>query len=176
MERVGIFMLLSFAVATQMLPAEAANASSPGTTRLYVGTHLGDSVVGGLLGLQINKSFSLEVRYDFIDNVNQPTRIVEASCVGIAGIGMYPVRLAKMKRLFIFLKAGYEQTTSRTTVNDPGIPGLFPPTTTITNEVTRRPVAGAGVHHDFSSSFSGRFGLNAVGSDHSIYVAAIYKF
>jgi hypothetical protein len=174
MQRIRTFILLSFATAV-MLPAQV-DAATSGTTRLYVGAQLGDSVVGGLIGLQINKSFSVEARYDYIDTVNQPNTTIDASTVGITGIGMYPVRFGKMAPFSIFMKAGYEQTTTETTTHDPGIPGLFPPTTTITTEDKKRVVVGAGVQFDFSQDVSGRIGFNAVGSDHTAYLTAIYKF
>jgi hypothetical protein len=31
------------------------------------------------------------------------------------------------------------------------------------------------VQHDFTQKFSGRIGANFIGSDHSIYLTAIYK-
>jgi Outer membrane protein beta-barrel domain len=176
MERILTVTLLSFAIAAPALAAPAANAVNPDATRLYVGAQLGDSIVGGLLGLQINRTFSLEVRYDYIDTIYQPNTTIKASSVGIAGIGMYPVKLGDMDTFYIFGKAGYERTTTKTTTSDPGIPGLFSASTTVTTNVRKRPVVGAGVHYDFSQHASGRIGVNAVGGDHSVYIAALYKF
>ncbi len=176
MKQVRAFVLLSFATAAIVLPSQAAYAAKPGETRLYIGTQLGDSVVGGLLGLQINKSFSLEARYDHVDTVREGNTTTEASTVGLTGIGMYPVKFGKMNPFYIFLKAGYEQTTTEESVYDPGIPGLFEPSTTVTTTERRRTVVGAGVHRDFSRSVSGRIGMNAVGSDHTVFLTAIYKF
>ncbi len=175
MQRIRTFILLSFAVAA-MLPLQAASAASSDPTRFYVGAQLGDSVVGGLLGLQINKTYSIEARYDYIDTVDQPNITIDAYTVGITGMGMYPVRFGKMAPFSVFMKAGYEQTTTETTTNDPGIAGVFPPTTTVTTKEEKRVVVGAGVQFDFSRNVSGRIGLNAVGSDHTAYLTAIYKF
>jgi opacity protein-like surface antigen len=175
MQQIRTFILMSFAIAASALPVQTF-AASPDSTRFYVGAQLGDSVVGGLLGLQINKTYSMEVRYDYIDTVDQPNTTVDASTVGITGMGMYPVRFGKARPFAVFMKAGYELTTTETTTNDPGIAGVFPPTTTVTTKEEKRVVVGAGVQFDFSQNVSGRIGLNAVGSDHTAYLTAIYKF
>lgn len=174
MKRILPIFILSFAITVPVLAAPGA--SNPDATRLYVGMQLGDSIAGGLLGLQINKSFSLEARYDYIDTVYLPKTTVKASSVGFAGIGMYPIKIGDLEPFYLFGKAGYERNTSKSTTSDPGIPGLFLPTTTTTTTVRKRSVVGAGVHYDFSNNFSGRIGMNAVGGDHSTYIAAIYKF
>jgi hypothetical protein len=177
MERILSITMLSFFIVTPVLAAPAAaNASKADATRLYVGAQLGDSVVGGMLGLQINRAYSLEVRYDYIDTVYEPNTTTKASRTSVAGIGMYPLKIADIDSLFIFGKAGYERTTTKTTANDPGIPGFFPATTTITTTARKRVIVGAGVQYDFSRDVSGRIGMNAVGSDHSVYLTAIYKF
>jgi hypothetical protein len=178
MERILAITLLSFFIAAPAAAAPAAAATNPkaDATRLYVGAQLGDSIVGGMLGLQINKTYALEARYDYVDTVYQPNTTIKASSTGIAGLGMYPLKFGDMEPFFIFLKAGYERNTTKSTTNDPGIPGFFPATTTVTTTVRKRVIVGAGVQYDFSRDTSGRIGMNAVGSDHSVYLAAIYKF
>jgi len=182
MERILPITLLSFAIAAPLvaLPAAAAPASKAANsdaTRMYVGAQLGDSIVGGLLGLQINSTFSFEARYDYIDTIYYPNTTIKASSTGVALLGMHPVQLGDMDPFSIFLKAGYERTTTKTTTTDPGIPGLpFPATTTVTTTVRKRAVVGAGMQFDLSPDVSGRIGMNAVGSEHSVYITAIYKF
>jgi hypothetical protein len=143
---------------------------------MYVGAQLGDSVVGGLIGLQMSKIYSLEVRYDYVDPIYQPNNTVESSTADISGLAMFPLKLANLDPFFIYAKAGYEQNTEETTVTDPGLPGITPPTTTTTTVVRKRVTAGAGLQHDFSNNASGRIGINAVGSNHTVYLTAIYKF
>jgi len=143
---------------------------------LYVGAQLGDSIVGALLGLQINKMYSLEFRYDYVDPIYQPNYTFNSSSAGIAGIAMFPLKLNDMEPFFIFVKAGYERTKDKSTTYDPGLPGYFPPTTTVTTTTRNRVVVGAGAQYDFTRSVSGRIGMNSIGSDHSVYLAAIYKF
>jgi len=167
------------APATTAAPALApAPAPAPDSSRwrMYVGAQLGDSVVGGLIGLQINKTYSLEARYDYVDPIYQPNNTVESSNADISGLAMFPLKLGNMDPLFIYAKAGYERTTEETTITDPGLPGITPPTTTTTTVVNKRVTAGAGLQHDFSNNATGRIGVNAVGSNHTVYLTAIYKF
>ncbi len=175
MKRHRFFTLLLF-LAAPVLWMPSANAASADATRLYVGAQLGDLAVGGILGLQINKTFSVEARYDYIDTENQLNTTIDEYCVGLTLIGMYPVKFGKMSPINLFMKAGYEQTTTETTTYDPGIPGIYDPTTTITTKERRRTVVGAGAQFDLSADMSGRIGVNAVGSDHTVFITAIYKF
>ena len=164
----------AIATAPATLPAKGA---APETSHwLYVGAQLGDSIVGGLLGLQFTKIYSLEVRYDYVDPVIQPNNKVTASSTGAALVAMFPVKFRGIDPFFLFAKAGYERTQSKSTTSDPGIPGLFPASTSVTNTVTNRATVGAGAQYDFTNNVSGRIGMNAIGSDHSVYLSAIYKF
>ncbi|GEM_PF-6395837 len=196
MEKVLLIILMSLAAAAQAseatapatLPTKgAATATAPATLPakgaatdtshwLYVGAQLGDSVVGGLLGLQFTKIYSLEVRYDYVDPVIQPNNKVTASSTGAAFVAMFPVKFSGVDPFFLFAKAGYERTESKSTTSDPGIPGLFPASTSVSTTVTNRATVGAGAQYDFTNNVSGRIGVNAIGSDHSVYLAAIYKF
>ncbi len=175
MKRICGYIVLMSAVVAAALPVQAAAASPSNATRFYVGAQLGDSAAGGILGIQINSSFSLEARYDYIDTENQPNTTTDAYCIGLTGIGMYPVKFGKMAPFYLFMKAGYEQTTTETTTHDPGLPP-FPPSTVVTTTEEKRVVVGAGAQFDFSQDFSGRVGMNAVGSDHTAFITAIYKF
>ena len=164
----------AIAAAPATLPAKGA---APETSHwLYVGAQLGDSIVGGLLGLQFAKIYSLEIRYDYVDPVIQPNNKVTASSTGAALVAMFPVKFKGVDPFFLFAKAGYERTQSKSTASDPGIPGLFPPSTSVTSTVTNRATVGAGAQYDFTNNVSGRIGINAIGSDHSVYLSAIYKF
>jgi opacity protein-like surface antigen len=181
MERILLFILLSFAIAAPACAAPVAAAPPHAATAdnshwLYVGAHLGDSVVGGLLGLQFTRKYSLEFQYNYIDTVYQPNTTIKSSSTGVSAVGMFPVQFSGMDPFFIFAKAGYERTKEKSTTSDPGIPGLFPATTTISTTFRKRVTVGAGAQYDFSNNVSGRIGMNAIGSDHSVYLSAIYKF
>ncbi len=182
MERILPISLLSFAIAASLfaLPAAAARTSKAANgdaSRMYIGTQLGDSIVGGLLGVQISKTYSLEARYDYIDTIYQPNTTIKANSAGIALLGMHPVQVGDLEPFFVFLKAGYERSTTKTTTIYPGLPGIPNSATTIVaTTVRKRAVVGAGVQFDLSPNFSGRIGKNAVGSEKSVYITAIYKF
>jgi len=193
MKQILFFILLSFTISAPTVNAATSRvtpkAKSPTKAKpapaepshnrhreLYVGAQLGDSIVGGLLGITISNIYSLEVRYDYADPVYQPNNTVNSSSVGISGIAMFPLKVKDLEPLFMFAKAGYERSKVESTTNDPGIPGFFPPTTTIIITTRKRVTVGAGLEHDFNKNFSGRIGVNFVGSDHSTYLTAIYKF
>jgi hypothetical protein len=191
MEKILPVILLSLAIAA---PASAATvAATPGTAAptpvatpparaadsnhwLYISAKLGDSTVGGLLGLQFTKRYSLEFNYDYIDSVYQPNYTVKSSTTGVAAVGMFPVKFGELDPFFIFAKAGYERNTTKATTFNPGIPGLLVGSTTVSTTIRKRPVVGIGAQYDFTRNFSGRIGKNAVGTDHSVYIAAIYQF
>lgn len=193
MEKILPVIMLSLAVAAPAnaaplatVPATGAPVAVAPTTPpprvaesnhwMYLGAKLGDSTVGGLLGLQFTKRYSLEFSYDYIDTVYQPNYTVKSSTTGVAAVGMFPVKFGELDPFFIFGKAGYERNTTKATTFDPGIPGLFSSTTTVTTTIRKRVAVGIGAQYDFTRSFSGRIGKNAVGTDHSVYIAAIYKF
>jgi opacity protein-like surface antigen len=186
MEKVLLIILMSLvavasasaATAPAVVPATpVTGVAAPDTSHwLYAGAQLGDSIVGGLLGLQFTKSYSLEVRYDYIDPVIQPNNKVTASSTGAALVAMFPVKFSGIDPFFLFAKAGYERKETKSTTSDPGIPGLFPASTSVSSTVTNRATVGAGAQYDFTNNVSGRIGMNAIGSDHSVYLSAIYKF
>lgn len=148
--------------------------------RIYIGTQLGDSIVGALVGLQLNKMYSVEARYDYVDTIYLPTSDTKSSNIGIAGVALFPLRLSDfklndMEPFYVFAKVGYERSTKKVTTNDPGIPPFFPATTTAVTTVKSRLLIGGGAQYDFSKKFSGRVGVNFIGSDNSVYLTVIYK-
>ncbi len=194
MEKILPVVMLSLAVASPASAAPLATAPASATPVsvapaaqslraaesnhwMYLGAKLGDSTVGGLLGLQFTKRYSLEFSYDYIDSVYQPNYTVKSSTTGVAAVGMFPVKFGELDPFFIFARAGYERNTTKATTYDPGIPGLpLGSTTTVSTTIRKRPVVGIGAQYDFTRNFSGRIGKNAVGTDHSVYIAAIYQF
>ncbi len=165
-------------------PAEIPVTTAPADakfSRVYLGMQLGDSIVGGLVGLQVSKMFSVEARYDYVDTIYVPNGNTKSSNLGIAGVALFPLKLSDLKLsdmepFYLFGKAGYERSTKKTTSVSPdlGVPG-FPSTTTITTTVKGRLLIGCGAQYDFSKKFSGRVGVNFVGSDNSMYLTTIYK-
>lgn len=159
-------------IATNPAPTPPTETTRP---RLYVGTQLGDSIVGGLIGLQLTKLYAVEARYDYVDTIYLPNGNTKSSTIGVAGIALFPLKLSNLEPFNLYAKVGYERNTLQTTITDAGIPP-FPATTTITTTVRGRVLLGGGGQYDFSNKMSGRVGMNFIGSDHSIYIAALYKF
>ncbi len=153
----------------------------PKFSRIYLGAQLGDSIVGGLVGLQISKMYSVEARYDYVDTVYIPNSNTKSSNFGLSGVALFPLKLSELKLsdmepFYVFAKAGYERSTVKTTVTDPGLgtPGLTGSSNT-TTIVKGRLLIGGGTQYDFTKKFSGRVGVNFIGSDNSVYLTVLYK-
>ena len=119
----------------------------------------------------------MELSYDYVDPINTPNTTLEAYRIGASGLAMFPVKFSEMGPMAIYVKVGYARTSDKSTVTDPGlgIPG-FPATTIVTTTIKTGVVAGAGAQVDLSNRTSARLGVNYVGSDRSVYLAALYKF
>lgn len=154
---------------------ETPPAVDPKFSRIYLGAQLGDSIVGGLVGLQISKMYSLEARYDYVDTIYLPNENTKSSNIGISGVALFPLKLSDMEPFYVFAKAGYERSMVKKTYSDPGTPPFIPASTTVTTTVRQRLLIGGGAQYDFSKKFSGRVGVNFIGSDNSLYLAVIYK-
>lgn len=162
-------------------PALSNPAVEPKFSRIYLGAQLGDSIVGGLVGLQLSKMYSVEVRYDYVDTVYIPYSNTKSSNIGLSGVALFPLKLSDLKLsdmepFYVFAKAGYERSTVKTTVTDPGLgtPGFSPSSNTSTI-VKGRLLIGGGAQYDFTNKFSGRVGVNFIGSDNSVYLTVLYK-
>jgi hypothetical protein len=81
-----------------------------------------------------------------------------------------------MEPFYVFAKTGYERSTVKTTTTDPGLgtPGLLGSSNT-TTIVRGRLLIGGGTQYDFTKKFSGRVGVNFIGSDNSVYLSVLYK-
>lgn len=148
-------------------------ALNPG---IYAGAQLGDSTVGALLGYQINKTYAIEGSLDYVDAIYTPTTALQIYRAGITGLAFFPIKFNDLGPMSLYVKVGYGLTSSKFTLKDPGIPPLFPPTSIATTTVTTNVTAGAGVQLDLTSDTTARLGINFVGLDRSIYLAAFYRF
>jgi hypothetical protein len=169
-------------IATPIETPTATNSTvEPKFSRMYLGAQLGDSIVGGLVGLQISKMYSVEVRYDYVDTVYIPNSNTKSSNIGLSGVALFPLKLSELKLsemepFYVFAKTGYERSTVKTTTTDPGLgtPGLLGSSNT-TTIVRGRLLIGGGTQYDFTKKFSGRVGVNFIGSDNSVYLSVLYK-
>jgi len=162
--------------APRATPPAAPARSSANNSPYYVGAQLGDSSIGVLVGYQINKMFAMEFSYDYADPKYTPTTVSETSRISASGLALFPIKFSEMGPMAIFVKAGYARTTDKFTVNDPGLGPGFPATSTVTTTVKTGVIGGAGVHVDLSAHTSARLGFHVVGSDRSVYMAAMYRF
>jgi len=167
-------------------PARAAPVATPATARtspqpedhsaFYIGAQVGDSTIGALIGYQLSKMYAMEIAYDYVDPINQPNTTIEKSRVGLSALALFPVKFNALGPMAIYIKVGYGRTTEKTTVTDPGTPGFIAASTTVTTKLTTGVTGGAGVQVDLSTSTAARLGVNYVGGDRSVYLAALYKF
>ena len=137
---------------------------------------MGDSTIGAFLGYQISKMYAMEVSYDYVDPVRTPTTSLEVSRIGASGLAIFPIKFSEMGPMAIYIKVGYGRTTEKYTVNDPGTPPFLPATSTVTTTIKTGVTGGAGVQVDLSTNSTARLGVNYVGGDRSVYLAAMYKF
>lgn len=136
---------------------------------------MGNSTIGALLGYQISKMYALEISYDYVDTVRTPTTALEISRIGTSGLAIFPIKFSEMGPMAIYIKVGYGRTTEKYTVNEPAA-GPLPATSTVTTTIKTGVTGGAGVQVDLSSNTAARLGVNYVGGDRSVYLAAMYKF
>ena len=160
-------------------PPPPPRVATPATSNsgFYVGAQLGDSTIGALLGYQFSKMYAMELTYDYVDPKYTPTTTLEKSRAGISGLALFPIKFNEMGPMAIYIKVGHGRTTEKLTVNDPGL-GIpaFPATTTQTTTLTTGVTASAGAQVELSNNTRARLGVNYVGGDRSVTLAAIYKF
>jgi len=156
-------------------PARTAQAAEKNSA-FYMGAQVGDSTIGAFLGYQLSKMYAMEIAYDYVDPIKQPNTTIEKSRIGMSGLALFPVKFSELGPMAIYIKVGYGRTTEKTTVTDPGIPGFIAPSTTVTTKLATGVTGGAGVQVDLSTNSTARLGVNYVGGDRSVYLAAMYKF
>lgn len=164
----------SAAVAAPTVPARPSSATAS-HSGFYIGGQVGDSTIGALLGYQLNKMYAMEFSYDYVDPVRTVTTTLDISRVGLSGLALFPIKFSDMGPMAIFIKVGYGRTTEVYTVNEPAV-GALPATTTVTTTLKTGVTGGTGVQVDLSQNSTARLGVNYVGGDRSVYLAAMYKF
>ena len=148
-------------------------------TPLYAGIQIGDDSVGAFLGYQINRMFAVEAHYAKSNsNISHAGVTVDTSTVskGIVGIATFPMKLREVLPYDLFVKAGYERTNTTDTYSSPAsFPSLIPNNGSISSQKNQL-IIGGGAEYDFTKYLTGRMGLDFLGKDRSINVAAIFKF
>jgi hypothetical protein len=146
---------------------------------LYAGIHLDDTSVGALLGYQVSKKYAVEAHYSRSDSkISHAGVTVDSSItgVGIVGIALFPMKLNDVLPYSLFAKAGFEHTTNNETYSIPtSVTLTLPYHSNIINRKNQS-IFGGGAEYDFSNKVMGRMGVDFLGKDRTINLAAIYKF
>ncbi|MEQ1526158.1 MAG: hypothetical protein ABL911_05405 [Gallionella sp.] len=166
MKRVWGGALLSLLIA---IPAWA--------TPLYVGLLLDDSSVGGILGFQVNARYAAELHAakssSTISHANVSV-VTDTTKVGIDGIARFPMKLNEVLPYSLLVKLGWARTTDNAIYTIPNSVSLLD-SGRVTNRKNQFKFGGA-AEYEFKNKFVGRVGLDFLGKDKSIYLAALYKF
>jgi hypothetical protein len=146
---------------------------------LYAGIRVEDNTTGLLLGYQINEKYAIEAhRTNSSSQFTHAGVIVDTSTnsTGIVGIALFPVKLRDVLPCNLFVKAGYERTSTTETYS---IPASLTYTLPYNDKISNRKnqlIFGGGAEYSFTKYLTGRMGLDFLGSDRSIYLGAIFKF
>ena len=144
---------------------------------LYTGIQIGDKSVGALIGFQIDKRYAIEGHYSRSDsNISHAGVTVDTATtgLGVTGNARFPMKLNDVLPYFLFAKAGWERTTNNETYTVPNTSALLS-SGRITSHKNQF-IFGGGAEYEFTKNISGRMGVDLLGKDKSINLAALYKF
>jgi opacity protein-like surface antigen len=150
-----------------------------GATPIYTGLQVGDSSVGILLGNQIDSKYAVEAHLSkFKSNITHAGVTVDSAMtgLGVTGIARFPMKLNDLVPYSLFVKAGFERTTSNETYSIPTSVTLTLPYKDKISSSKNQFILGGGAEFDFSKKVVARMGVDFIGKDKSINLAAIYKF
>jgi hypothetical protein len=145
----------------------------------YAGLQISDESVGVLLGYQISKMYAIEGHYSKSDSLISHAGVtVDTSTVGagLVGLALFPMKLNDVLPYFLFAKAGYEHTTDNETYSIPASVTLTLPYSDTIKNSKNQFIIGGGAEYDFTKYDMARMGLDFIGDNRSIYLAAIHKF
>jgi hypothetical protein len=146
---------------------------------LYAGIQIDDTSAGLLFGYPISKTYAIEAHY-----TKSSSRISHAGVtvdtastgMGVVGVARFPMKLNDGLPYSLFVKGGYEHTTSTDTCSIPTSATLTLPYDNAITSHKNQVLFGGGAEYDFSTSLIGRLGMDFLGGDRSINLAAIFKF
>ena len=147
-------------------------------TPLYAGIQLGDDSIGGLLGFQINKRYAVEGHFSHADSSIAHAGVTVDSTItglGVTGIALFPMKLNEVLPYFLFAKAGLERTTNKENYYIPSSVTLTLPFNGSIGSHKNQFIVGGGAEYEFTKNIVGRMGVDLVGKNKSINLAAIYK-
>ncbi|MFZ2161270.1 MAG: hypothetical protein WAW02_03545 [Sideroxyarcus sp.] len=145
----------------------------------YAGVQIDDNSAGVLVGYPLNKKYAIEAHYTKSNSrIEHAGVTVDTSStgIGIVGIALFPMKLNDVMPYSLFVKGGYERTTSTESFSIPAsITLILPYNDTITTH-KNQVIFGGGAELDLAKNLTGRLGLDFLGNNRSIYLAAIFKF
>jgi hypothetical protein len=148
-------------------------------TPLYAGMQIGDDSADALFGYQISDMYAVEVHYSKSDSsISHAGVTVDSSIAGagLVGIAKFHMMLKEVLPYILFVKAGYQRTTTKETYSIPASITLTLPYNDTINSNQNQFIFGGGAEYDFTKKVVGRMGVDFVGKDRSIYLGAIFKF
>lgn len=143
------------------------------------GIKLGDHSVGALMGFQINRTFGVEVHYSRSNFSTLYAGLdVETTNIGkgIVGTASFPMKLHDTVPYDLIVKVGLEHTASTEEYYIPTNVTLTLPYSGTKHNSKNQLIIGGGAEYDFTSYLSGRMGLDFIGKDRNLNLAAIFKF
>lgn len=146
-------------------------------TPLYAGIQLGDDSVGAMFGYQINKRYAAETHFSRSDsNIAHAGVTVDTTItgLGITGVALFPMTLKEVLPYFLFAKAGLSRSTTNETYSLPNSTALL--SSGRISSSKNQFIFGGGAEYEFTKNIVGRTGVDFVGKNKSINLAAIYKF
>ena len=148
-------------------------------TPMYAGVQVDDNTAGVLFGFRINNAFAIEAHYSKSSSSNTNAGItIDTSKVGVgvAGLALFPMKLNDVLSYNLYLKAGFEHTSSTDTYTIPDSVTLTLPYSGKIDSTKNQALFGGGAEYDFSKYLAGRMGVDFQGKKRSIYLNAIFKF
>lgn len=148
-------------------------------TPMYAGIQVDDNTAGVLFGFRINNNYAVEAHYSKSKSSNSYAGItVDTSKigVGVAGLALFPMKLNDVLPYNLFLKVGFEHTSSTDTYSIPDSVTLTLPYSGKIDSTKNQALFGGGAEYDFSRYLAGRMGMDFQGKNRSVYLNAIFKF
>jgi hypothetical protein len=148
-------------------------------TPLYAGIQVDANTVGALFGFRINNTYAVEAHYSKSHSSNSYSGITVDNSkvgVGIAALALFPMKLNDVLPYNLFLKAGFEHTSSTDTYSIPDSVTLTLPYSGKIDSTKNQALFGGGAEYDFSKYMMGRMGMDFQGKNRSVNLTAIFKF
>lgn len=146
---------------------------------LYAGIQVDDDSVGILFGYSITKRYSVEAHYIRTNSsISHAGVTVDtlSTGIGIVGIALFPLKLNNVLPYSLFLKGGYQHTSSSETCSIPSSATLTLPYNNTIDSSKNQALFGGGAQLDLAKNLTGRMGLDFLGKQRSLYLTAIYSF